>query len=84
MQNRYKNVFVDASVLFDFPYMQIWTVSSNRSYTRFEPELLISRVRLCTQRATEQIYHLRKPIDMKLDMCDANVQKHQFSNLPAY
>jgi len=23
-------------------------------------------------------------IDMKLDMCDANVQKHQFSNLPAY
>ncbi len=84
MQNRYKNVFVDASVLFDLPYMQIWSVSSNRGYTRFEPELLISRVRLCTPRATEQIYHLRKPIDTGLDMCDTNVQKHQFSNPPAY
>ncbi len=29
-------------------------------------------------------YHLWKPIDMKLDMCDANIQKHHFSNLPAY
>ncbi len=25
-----------------------------------------------------------KPIDTRLDMCDANVQKHQFSNLPAF
>ncbi len=33
---------------------------------------------------SEQTYHLWKPIDMKLDMCDAIVQKHQFSNLPAY
>ncbi len=24
------------------------------------------------------------PINMKLDMCDANVQKHQFSNLPSF
>ncbi len=33
-------MFVDASVLFELPYMQIWSVSSNRGYTRFEPELL--------------------------------------------
>ncbi len=26
--------------------------------------------------ATEQTYRLWKPINMKLDMCDANVQKH--------
>ncbi len=34
--------------------------------------------------ATEQTYRLWKLIDMKLDMCDASIQKHQFSNLPAY
>jgi len=33
---------------------------------------------------TEQTCRLWKPIDMKLDMCDANFQKHQFSDLPAY
>ncbi len=57
---------------------------SNRSYTRFKTELFTSQVRLCTPWAPEQTYRLWKPIDMKLDMCDANVQKHQFSNLPAY
>ncbi len=84
MQNWYKNVFVDATMLFELPYMQIYTVSSNCSYTGFEPELLTSQVRLHTPWALEQTYHLWKPIDMKLDMCDANIQKHQFSNLPAY
>ncbi len=84
MQNWYKNAFVDATMLFELPYMQIWTVLSNRSYAGFEPELLASQVRLRTPWATEQTYHLWKPIDMKLGMCDANVQKHQFSNLPAY
>ncbi len=72
-------------LLFELPYiMQIWTVLWNRSYTRFEPELLTSQVLPRTLWATEQTYHLYKPIDMNLDMCDANVQKHQFSNLPAY
>ncbi len=84
MQNWYKNAFVDATVLLELPYMQIWTVLSNRSYTGFEPELLIFKVRLRTLWATEQIYHHWKPIDMKLDMCDANVTNHPFSNLPAY
>ncbi len=84
MQNWYKNAFVDATMLFELPYMQIWTVLSNRSYTGFEPEFLTSQVHLCTPWATEQTCRLWKPIDMKLDMCDANVQKHQFSNFPAY
>ncbi len=84
MQNWYKNVFVDATVLFELPYLQVWTVLSNRSYTGFEPELLISQVRLRTLWATVQTYRQWKPIDMKLDMCNANVQKHQFSNLPAF
>ncbi len=44
MQNWYKNAFVDATVLFELPYMQIWTVLSNRSYTGFKPELLNSQV----------------------------------------
>ncbi len=84
MQNWYKNVFVDATVPFELSYMQIWIILSNRSYTGFEPELLTSQIRLRTQWATEQTYHLWKPINMKLDMYDANIQKHQFSNLPAY
>ncbi len=84
MHNWYKNVFVDATVPFQLPYLQIWTVLSNRGYTGFEPELLASEVRLRTRWATEQTYRLWKPIDMTLDMCDANIQKHQFSNLPAY
>ncbi len=84
MQNWYKNTFVDETMLFELPYMQIWTLLSNRSYTGFKPELLTSQVRLRTPWATEQTYRLWKPIDMKLDMCDANVQKHQFSNFSAY
>ncbi len=46
--------------------------------------LVASQVCLRTPWVTGQTYRLWKPIDMKLDMCDANVQKHQFSNLPAY
>ncbi len=79
-----ENVFVDATVPFELPYMQFWTALSNRSYTGFEPELLASQLRLRTPWATEQTYLLWKPTDIKLDMCDANVQKHRFSNLPAY
>ncbi len=56
----------------------------NRSYTGSEPEILTSQVCLRTPWATEQTYCLWKPIDMNLDMWDANVQKHSFSNLPAY
>ncbi len=84
MQTRYKNAFVDATMLFELPYMQIWTVLSNRSYKGFKPELLTSQVHLHTPWAPEQTYRLWKPISMKLDMCDANIQKHQFSNIPAY
>ncbi len=84
MQNWYKNMFVDATVPFQLPYMQIWTDLSNRDYTWFEPELLASSVRLRTPWATEQTHRLWKPIDTRLDMYDANVQKHQFSNLPAF
>ncbi len=64
--------------------MQIWTDSSICIYTGLEPEFLASKTRLRTPWATEQTYCLWKPIDMKLDTCDANVQKHQFSNLPAF
>ncbi len=67
MQNWYKNVFDDATMLFELPYMQFWTALSNRSYTGFDPELLSSQVRLRTLWATEQTYRLWKPIDMKLD-----------------
>ncbi len=42
MQNWYKNIFVDATVPFELPYMQILTVLSNRDYTVFDPELLAS------------------------------------------
>ncbi len=48
-----KNVFVYATVSFQFPYMQIWTVLLNRDYTGFESELLASQVRLRTPWATE-------------------------------
>ncbi len=84
LQNWYKSAFVDATVLFELPYMQIWAGLLNRSYTGFEPELLTSQLRLHTPWATQQNYLLGKPIDIKLDMCDTNVQKHQFSNFPAY
>ncbi len=84
MQNWYKNVFVDATVPFQLPYMQIWTALSKHNYTVFEPEILASKVHLRTPWATEQTFHLWKPIDTRLDMFDANVQKHQFSNLPTF
>ncbi len=67
MQNWYKNVFVDATVLFWTSLNADLNFLSNRSYMGFEPELLISLVRLCTPWATEQTYRLRKPIDMKLE-----------------
>ncbi len=63
---------------FNFLIKQIWTALSNRDYTGFEPKLLISQVRLCTPWATEHTYSLWKPIDVKLDMCNAKVQKHNF------
>ncbi len=66
---------------FNFLYADLKSLS-NRDYT--EPELLASYVRLHTPWATEQTYRPWKTINMKLDMCDVNVQKHQFSNLPAY
>ncbi len=77
-------LLMHATMLYELLYMQIWTVLSNHSYTRLESELLISQVHLCTSWATEQTYRLWKPRNMKLDMYDANVQKHQFLNLPAY
>ncbi len=40
MQKWYKNVFVDATVPFELPNMQIWTALLNSDYTGFEPELL--------------------------------------------
>ncbi len=43
-----------------------------------------SQLRLRTPWTTKQTYRLWKLIDTKMDVCDANVQKHQFSNLPAY
>ncbi len=68
MQNWCKSEFVDATELFELPYMQIWTVLSNRSYTGFKLELLASQLRLRTLLATEQIYRLWIPIGMKLDI----------------
>ncbi len=48
-------------MLFQFPYMQIWTALSNRDYTGFESELIASQVRLRTPWATEQTYVYEKP-----------------------
>ncbi len=42
MQNLYKNVFVDATMPFELPYMQIWTVLPNRDYTGFKSQVLAS------------------------------------------
>ncbi len=78
MQNWYKNVFVDATVPFELPYMKFWTFLLNHINTGFEPELFTSQVRLRTLWATKQTYRLRKHIDIKLDMCDAIIQNHQF------
>ncbi len=49
-----KVAFVDATVLFELPYMQIWAGLLNRSYTGFEPKLLTSQLRLHTPWATIQ------------------------------
>ncbi len=84
MQHWYKNAFVDKTMPFQLPYMQIWTALSNYDCTGFEPELLAFYVHLRTSWATEQTYRIWKPIETRLYMCDANVQMHQFSNLPAF
>ncbi len=42
MQNWYKNIFVDTTMPFQLPYIQIWTALLNSDYTEFEPELLAS------------------------------------------
>ncbi len=82
MQNWYKNVFVDATLPFQLPYMQIWTALSNRDYTgsnrSSSPPKYVSVLRELPNK-----FSLWKPIDTRLDMSDANVQKHPFSNLPA-
>ncbi len=78
MQNWCKSEFVDATELFELPYMQIWTVLSNRSYTGFKLELLVSQLRLRTLLTTKQIYRLWIPIDMKLDMCDVTFKSISF------
>ncbi len=41
-ENWYKNVFVDTTMPFQLPYMQIWTALLNRDYMGFEPKLLAS------------------------------------------
>ncbi len=83
MQNWDKHVFIDATVPFQLLYMQIWTALSNRDYTGLH-EFLASLICLRTPWATEQTYRLWKPINTMLYMCDANVQKHQFSNLQIF
>ncbi len=37
-----KNIFFNATVSFQLPYMQIWTALSNRDFMGFEQELLAS------------------------------------------
>ncbi len=46
--------------------------------TVIKQELLTSQVSLHPPSATEQTYHLQKPIDMKLDMCDAKFKSISF------
>ncbi len=60
MQNWYKNIFVDATMSFQLPYVQIWTALPNRDYTGFEPKFLAAKVRLRTPWTTEQTYRLWK------------------------
>ncbi len=85
MHNWYKNIFFDmATVPFQLPYMQIWTDSSNSIYTGLEPEFLASETRLRTLWATEQTCCLWKPIDMKLDTCDANSSKASVYKSPSF
>ncbi len=69
-------------MLFELNYMQIWNCFvQTRDWNRNSLPLKYVSV-LCELPNKPTVYE--KPIDMKLDMCDANVQKHQFSNLPAY
>ncbi len=75
MQNRYKNVFVDAAMLFDLLCLTIVARDSKRSSSALKNVSVLREL---------PNINPRKPIDMKLDMCDANVQKHQFSNPPAF
>ncbi len=44
---------------FELSYKQIWTVFSNHGYTRVEPELLASQVRIRTPWATEPTIHVK-------------------------
>ncbi len=75
MQNRYKNVFVDAAMQFELLCLTIVTQDSIRSSSA------LKYVSVLLELPNKNSW---KPIDMKLDMCDANVQKHQFLNLPAF
>ncbi len=63
-------------MLSEHPYMQIWIVSSNRSYgiQTGAPHLSSTSPHSVSHRTN---LPSMKPIDMKLDMCDANVQKFQ-------
>ncbi len=65
-------------------YLNLYADFVDRSYMGLESVLLWSQVHLRTPWATEQTYCLWNPINMMLDMCNANIQKHTFSNLPAY
>ncbi len=75
MQNRYKNVFVEAAMLFELLCLTTVTRDSKRSSSALKNVSILREL---------PDINPRKPIDMKLDMCDANVQKHQFLNLPAF
>ncbi len=44
MKNWYKNIFVDATVLFQLPYMQIWTALS-RDSNQSSPYFYVSVLR---------------------------------------
>ncbi len=71
MQPCYLNFLICRFELFS---RTVVTRDSNR-------KVLTTQVHLGTLWATKQTYRLWKPIDIKLDMCNNNVQKHQFSNL---
>ncbi len=83
MQNWYKNMFVDATVPFKLSYTLIWTALLNSDYTGFEPEFLTSEVRNLLRELPNKLTVNENPY-IRLDMCDANAQNHQFSNLPAF
>ncbi len=76
MQNRYKHVFVDATMLFELPYIQIWMLCQT-VVNGFEP---VPSPLKYVYVSTEQTYVYEKPIEIKLDMCDANVQSISFKS----